>query len=125
VPRVLTDERSFGRVLFHLLDNAFKFSPPESTVRVRFRREENDLAIAIEDRGVGIPEDKRARIFEAFYQVDNSLTRAHEGLGIGLALTKMLLTALAGSITVQSEEGLGSTFTVYLPIAPEDSPPLA
>lgn len=124
VPRVLTDERSFGRVLFHLLDNAFKFSPQESTVRVHFRRVENDLAIAIEDRGVGIAEDKRARIFEAFYQVDSSLTRAHEGLGIGLALTKMLLTALGGSITVQSEEGHGSTFTIYVPVALEDSPPL-
>ncbi len=123
VPRILTDERSFSRVLFHLMDNAFKFSPPDATVRVHFRREGKDLAIAIEDKGVGIPEDKCARIFEAFYQVDNSLTRSHEGLGIGLALTKMLLTALGGSIKVQSELGVGSTFTVCQPIAAEDTPP--
>lgn len=118
VPMVLCDDRALERIYFHLLDNAVKFQTADEPIEVRFRRSTNRLHIDICDRGVGIPPDKLARIFDQFYQVDNSLTRGQEGLGIGLAVTKILVQATHGEITVQSSVGKGSTFTVTYPIAP-------
>lgn len=115
VPRILTDEKALGRIFFHLLDNGMKFSPPGSTVDVRFRVQENELFIEIRDRGVGISRDEIRHIFDHFYQVDNTLTRGFEGLGLGLAVTKMLIQATRGRLLVESEEGQGSTFTMVYP----------
>jgi signal transduction histidine kinase len=117
VPRIIADERSLERVFFHLLDNAMKFSSDGSTVEVHFRRDADHLHIDVVDHGVGIAAENIQNIFKYFYQVDNTLTRGHEGLGLGLAVTKMLVQANKGRITVQSEVGRGSTFTVSFPVA--------
>lgn len=117
VPMVLTDDRALERIYFHLLDNAVKFQTIDEPIEVRFRTDGDRLHIDICDRGVGIPPDKLARIFDQFYQVDNSLTRGQEGLGIGLAVTKMLVQATHGQIGVQSSVGKGSMFTITYPIA--------
>lgn len=116
VPMVLCDDRALERIYFHLLDNAVKFQTADDPIEVHFRPESGRLHIEIRDRGVGIPPDKLARIFDQFYQVDNSLTRGQEGLGIGLAVTKMLVQATHGEITVDSSVGKGSTFTITYPI---------
>jgi signal transduction histidine kinase len=117
VPKILTDERALGRILFHLLDNAMKFSPPGGVVEVRFSAENGDFYIAIKDQGVGIPRNQTQRIFDHFYQVDNTLTRGFEGLGLGLSVTRFLLQATKGKILVESREGQGSTFTIIYPVA--------
>ena len=119
LPTIQTDERALGRVFFHLIDNAIKFSNEGCTVVVRFRPEEGELLIDVEDEGMGIPEDNLKYIFNQFYQVDNSLTRGHEGLGLGLAVTKMLVQASRGRIMVRSEVGQGSCFTVAYPLSAE------
>lgn len=116
IPRILGDERALGRIFFHLIDNAIKFSPDNSTVEVRFRTSEDELHIDVCDHGMGIPREHIKKIFRQFYQVDNTLTRGHEGLGLGLAITRMLVTATHGRIEVDSEVGQGSTFTISYPV---------
>lgn len=118
VPLILSDERALGRIFFHLLDNAIKFSPEDSSVIVRFTIEDDEFHAAITDCGVGIPHEDIKFIFQQFYQVDNTLTRGHEGLGLGLAVTKMLIQATRGRITVDSVVEKGSTFTIIYPIQP-------
>ncbi|MCC5877309.1 MAG: HAMP domain-containing histidine kinase [Candidatus Sumerlaeia bacterium] len=117
VPTVLSDERALGRIFFHLIDNAIKFSHEKATVSVRFSQHDEELHVEVMDRGVGIAPEDIKFIFQQFYQVDNTLTRGHEGLGLGLAVTKMLIQAIRGRITVDSVVGRGSTFTVILPIS--------
>lgn len=116
IPNIQADDRALGRIFFHLLDNAIKFSPDETVVEVHFRANKDCLHIDISDQGVGIPPEHLSRIFTQFYQVDNTLTRGHEGLGLGLAVTKMLIKASHGQIDVASEVNEGSTFTVTYPI---------
>lgn len=122
-PRIICDPRALERILFHLLDNAVKFSPSDDCVQVEFREVEGGrkLAIGIRDRGVGIAEDKLKRIFDQFYQIDNSMTRAHEGMGLGLSVTKMLVSCTRGQIDVESRENHGSCFTVTYPTADGES----
>lgn len=120
VPLVMTDERALGRIFFHLIDNALKFSPDNSVVTVRFRVEEDEFFCDIMDQGVGIAEENLRKIFDHFYQVDHGLARGHEGLGLGLAVTKLLLHAARGRITVDSSLGQGSTFTVIFPICEQE-----
>lgn len=118
VPNILCDPRALERIYFHLLDNAVKFSPPDETVTVEYERTGDDrLRIAICDRGSGIAKDKLQRIFDEFYQIDNSLTRSHEGLGLGLAVTRVLVQSTRGEIHVESTEGVGSRFVLVYPVA--------
>lgn len=112
VPNVLATEKVVERVLFHLLDNAVKFSPDRGQVVVRFLPREPVLRLEIEDQGIGIASENLKKIFEGFFQVDNRLSRSYEGLGIGLTLTKKLLMAIGGAIDVRSRLGEGTTIVV-------------
>lgn len=114
LPKVLAHEESLRRIFFHILDNASKFSPSLNPVHVIFDVRERTIAISIKDHGIGIPKEKVAKIFEQFYQVDNSMTRSQEGLGIGLNITRMLAQSLKAQLSVESELGIGSTFTIEL-----------
>ncbi len=116
VPEILTTESALERIYFHLLDNAIKFGRPGGVVRVRFTTEADQLHIAVIDDGIGIARGQLRLIFEAFYQVDSNLTRQFEGLGIGLAIIKKQLEMTGGRITVESEPGRGSTFTIIYPV---------
>lgn len=116
-PKILTDEKSLEKIYYHLLDNALKFSPENDKVLVIFKKMKNELTITIEDHGIGIPKEKLQKIFESFYQVDSSLSRSYEGLGVGLAISRLLLTSTNGQIEVQSEVGEGSKFSLKYPIA--------
>ena len=73
-------------------------------------------AVSVTDRGVGIPPDEQGRVFERFHQAQDSLTREAEGAGLGLYITKRLVDAMGGTIELRSQPGLGSTFTVDLPL---------
>ncbi len=116
IPRVLTEQKALERILYHLLDNAVKFSSNNSTVTVEFEPVETKLNIHVSDQGIGIHSLHLKKIFDYFYQVDNKLTRSYEGLGLGLATTRVLLLATGGEIAVKSTRGSGSVFTITYPI---------
>jgi signal transduction histidine kinase len=118
IPRIICEARSLERILFHLLDNAVKFSRTGSRVQVEFRNRSGWLDIAVRDHGPGIAQDRLQRIFDSFYQVDHRLARSYEGLGLGLTVVRMLLQSTNGRIQVDSTPGDGSTFTISYPIAP-------
>jgi len=103
------------KVVQNLLSNAIKFSEPGDTVRVRVRSENGSLVLEVEDTGVGIPADEVEAIFDRFHQVDQSATRKHKGSGIGLALVKELTEAMAGEVSVSSDEGRGTTMCLHFP----------
>ncbi len=111
------DPDKVEKIVYNLLSNAFKFTPKEGTVDIDLIIDQHRaLYLKVSDNGIGIPENLKENIFRRFYQVDGSSTRDFEGSGIGLALTKELVDLLGGTIEVKSVEGIGSTFTVYLPI---------
>ncbi|HVI40376.1 MAG TPA: ATP-binding protein, partial [Anaerovoracaceae bacterium] len=99
-----------------LLSNAIKFSKEGGTIHVNIHNEDENVIISVKDSGIGIPEDKKDLIFDRFRQVEKSLTRNHEGSGIGLSLVKSLVNMHGGCISVQSAYGLGSTFIFSLPV---------
>ncbi len=104
------------KVLYNLLSNAFKFSDPDKgEVWIRLATRGDRIEIEIEDNGIGIPRDQFHRIFERFAQVERRAARRYEGTGIGLALTKEMVTLHGGTIRVESELGRGSTFILSLP----------
>jgi two-component system sensor histidine kinase/response regulator len=109
------DQRYIRIVVSHLVDNALKFSPPGSPVQVRAEVRDNGVAITVIDQGVGVATADLERIFERFHQTDMSSTRAYEGLGCGLYLVRALVEAHGGYVEVESEIGVGSQFTVWLP----------
>ncbi len=116
-----TDGRRLRQVLINLLGNAAKFTE-NGTIRLEAAAEErhgiSGVRFAVIDTGIGIPPDKHDRLFQPFSQVDSSVTRRYEGTGLGLALSKQIVQALGGDITVESAPGVGSTFTVWIPAAP-------
>jgi DNA-binding response OmpR family regulator/anti-sigma regulatory factor (Ser/Thr protein kinase) len=111
------------KIFTNLLSNAFKFTPEGGKVLVQISnsrfQDPRQLRITIADTGIGIPTEELPRVFDRFYQVDASQTREHEGSGIGLALTKELVELHHGSISVKSEAGKGTEFTVRFPLGRE------
>jgi signal transduction histidine kinase len=127
IPEIVTDRQMLGRIVSNLLDNALKYSPEDAYCEVGARGSGKLVEIWVADRGVGIPVEDLDRIFERFYQTDSSSTRAFGGVGLGLSLVRDLVASIAGTIAVKSEPGVGSRFTVTLPVrhpsAPLGSPP--
>lgn len=117
LPPVSNSLTYLRRVLDNLLGNAVKFTPAGGRIGVLVRQEGEQIALEVSDTGVGIPTEKLEHIFERFYQVDGSARRRYGGVGLGLSLVKEIVEAYGGRITVESQLGQGSTFTVYLPIA--------
>ncbi|PJF32482.1 MAG: hypothetical protein CUN52_01495 [Phototrophicales bacterium] len=111
---VFADKQGLSTVLQLLLDNALKFS--EKEVYIRAVQLGDSVRLTIEDCGIGIPKDKIGAIFESFYQVDSSSTRHYGGMGIGLAIVRLILDRHHVTISVESEEGVGSKFWFDLPI---------
>jgi signal transduction histidine kinase len=106
------------QVLIGLLTNAFKHTTAPGVVSLRADRDGEQVVIEVSDTGAGIPTEERDRVFERFYRGSGSLER--EGFGLGLAIAKRMVDVMGGEITVESEEGKGSTFTVRLPVATLD-----
>ncbi len=120
----VADERRMRQVLVNLLNNAVKFTPEGGRVTLRARKQLSDLTVlfAVEDTGIGIPADKIDTLFEAFVQIDSSLSRRYEGTGLGLPLVKRIAELHGGTVTVETEVDRGSTFTVSLPQTTGDRP---
>jgi two-component system sensor histidine kinase SenX3 len=105
----------------NLLANAVTYSPEEARIAVGARARSGFAEIAITDSGIGIPRSDRARVFERFYRVDQSRNSGTGGTGLGLAIVKHVASNHGGSVSVWSEEGVGSTFTLRIPLAVVDS----
>ena len=108
------DERKVKQILFNLLSNAAKFTPTGGTVTLAARADNDQVVISVRDTGIGISVEDQEKVFEEFYQVGAS--RTQEGTGLGLALTRRLVELHNGHISLESEPGVGSTFTVTLPL---------
>lgn len=130
---LVSDREKVQLIAGHLISNAVRFTPPGGKIDVRASLQPAEqlkghtptgrelsrmwAVVEVEDTGVGIPEREQLRIFERFYQVEESLTREHGGIGLGLAIVRELTAVLGGMVWLQSKEGQGSTFTVALPVA--------
>jgi CheY-like chemotaxis protein len=112
---MIGDAARMRELLLHLIDNAIKFTSYGS-VTATLAREGAELVAAVEDTGIGIPSDRRTQIFESFQQGEMGLSRSYPGMGLGLALVRQLVTLMNGVITVESEAGIGSTFTLRIPL---------
>jgi two-component system sensor histidine kinase ChiS len=113
---VCLDRGHFEKIMLNLLSNALKFTPSGGSIRVEAKLIESDMfEFSITDSGMGIAQDKLQQLFNRFHQIDNSMTRAHSGTGIGLALVKELAELLGGTVGVESTLGQGSRFFVRLP----------
>ena len=115
LPALDIDRTRIRQVVLNLLSNARHFTE-QGQVLIRAQRKEGDIVISVSDTGSGIPPEKISRIFEEFYQVDNSMRRTHDGAGLGLAISQRFVQAHEGRIWVESVEGKGSTFFFGLPI---------
>lgn len=115
------DEVQLQKVFNNILSNAFKFTPENGTVEIKITSSDSSVIITFTDSGIGIPKDMTGRIFERFFQVNNSVNRelSNTGTGIGLSLSLNIVKAHHGQITVESEEHKGSSFIVELPVGKE------
>ena len=110
------DQARLQQILINLINNAIKFTR-QGTVDFRLQRhDKKHWALQVQDTGIGIPESELPLIFETFHQVDASASREHAGFGLGLSIVKQLTSLMGGDVSVTSELGNGSTFTVVLPL---------
>ncbi|GER90929.1 hypothetical protein KDW_50910 [Dictyobacter vulcani] len=124
ITSIETDPRKVRQILLNLVSNALKFTETGSVsvtaVRQPLINEHNaaleQIAISVVDTGIGISAEKQEHIFDAFYQVDNTNSRVYGGTGLGLSIVRELTTLLGGKVEIRSKEGVGSTFTVFLPV---------
>lgn len=116
LPDIRADARRLREITLNLADNAIKYTPPGGQVAVRAHSSPTHVVLEVSDTGLGIPEDDLPHVFEPFYRVETNATQAGQpSTGLGLALTKRLVDAHAGTIGVASEVGRGTTFRVSLP----------
>ncbi|MDX6647540.1 MAG: hypothetical protein QOK40_3267, partial [Miltoncostaeaceae bacterium] len=113
---LMGDRGRLAQVLDNLISNALKFTAPGGAVQVTARREGGDVMIQVADTGMGIPERELDRLFTRFYRSSSAVRAAVPGTGLGLAITKMIVEGHGGRVEVESEEGVGSTFRVRLPV---------
>lgn len=111
---MIIDVDKMERAILNLISNSIKFSEMGSYIEVNITSENKEIKISVKDEGVGIPKDRMNFIFTKFGQIDRTLSRNTEGCGVGLALVKEIVNLHKGQIHVQSEEGVGSTFTIIL-----------
>lgn len=111
------DHDKLEKVFFNLISNAIKFTPSNGRISITLTQEAETIIISVADTGIGIAENALPLIFDRFYQVDGSQTRAHEGTGIGLALVKELVELHRGTIEVTSTINQGTTFQIKLPLS--------
>jgi two-component system, OmpR family, sensor histidine kinase SenX3 len=114
---IVCDVRQMRSALVNLLDNAIKYSGPGQPIEIGSQIVDDRVAFVVRDHGIGIPSRDLERIFERFYRVDRARSRETGGTGLGLAIVRHVAQAHGGEVTVQSLEGEGSTFTLFVPVA--------
>jgi signal transduction histidine kinase len=110
------DPSKLQQVVYNLVENAIKYSPVKGQVRVSLQQAGKMAVLEVSDNGPGIPKKDQPHVFDRFYRVDRARARATGGNGLGLSIVHQAVLLHGGSITIQSEEGKGSTFRVELPI---------
>jgi signal transduction histidine kinase len=116
LPVMVSDRQKVKQILLNLLSNAIKFTHHGTiTISARRRAADRTITLSVADTGIGIAPADQDRIFEDFRQLDNSPTRAYGGTGLGLSICRRLAQMLDGRITLRSEMGKGSTFSLVLP----------
>jgi signal transduction histidine kinase len=110
---VAGDEIRLEHVIYNLIGNALKYSPGGGDITVRVERQVGYACIAVVDQGIGIPQEALPRVFERYYRAPNA---GQSGMGIGLYAAREILNLHGGTISVDSTEGVGSTFTIWLPL---------
>ena len=117
LPPVLIDRDAMAQAISNLVDNAIKYSRDVKQLSITTETRGSDLSIEIADHGIGIPRAEQAKVFEKFYRVGNGLVHDVKGSGLGLSLVKHIIEAHQGTISVESDVGKGSRFTILLPLA--------
>ena len=122
LPRVVTDRDKLKQILLNLVSNAVKYTD-EGTIAVRAEAVDGRLRIDVSDTGVGIPVEELGKIFDEFHRADGAISPSRPGTGLGLTISRRLARALGGDVTVESSPGVGSTFTLDLPLRASDGEP--
>jgi signal transduction histidine kinase len=117
LPVLSIDKDAMTQAIFNLLDNAVKFSRGEKMVRVTVEKNENLIIIKVKDKGIGIENDEKDKIFEKFYRGNSAVKYYIKGTGLGLSLVKYTVEAHNGHIVIESEPGWSTVFTITLPIS--------
>jgi signal transduction histidine kinase len=115
LPPIRADREALSRAIWNLLENAGKYSQPDTLIRVFARRNAGTVALGVEDHGDGIALAEQGRIFQKFVRGTGAKRAGIRGVGIGLALVKRIVEAHGGSVRLESEPGRGSTFILELP----------
>jgi len=111
-----SNRNKFKQMLINLIENATKYTPENGKIEVVLRQDSGNLNIHIKDNGIGIPKESLSRIFERFYRVDKARSRELGGTGLGLSIVKHIVQTMGGRIKVESELGMGTEFTISLPL---------
>src|SRR5436305_11645430 len=119
---VLADPEKLQQIVLNLLTNAVKFTDAGGSITLSAKPRGNCIEISVADTGAGISPEKLERIFDPFVQAERRLNQPVQGVGLGLAISRDLAQAMDGELTVESEVGKGSTFTLSLPRAPRVNP---
>lgn len=119
---LLADDEALEEIFDNLLGNAVKYTNPGGAVTLRWKIEDDQGVIEVQDTGIGIPGNQLPRIFERFYRVDRHRSRDQGGTGLGLSIVKHLVQLVGGKITVESQLNVGSTFRIRIPLSEEKSP---
>jgi signal transduction histidine kinase len=117
LPKIKLDPDKIHDVLQNLLDNAVKYSPPDSTIKITIEATANDITTRVSDSGIGIPKDQQDKIFARFFRAANAVKNETEGSGLGLFIARSIVRRHGGEILFSSEEGVGTTFTFTLPFS--------
>ena len=113
---MFADPGKLAQVCYNIIENAIKYTPDGGTITVSLHKSGRDAVLDISDTGVGIPAEDLPHVFDRFYRVDKARSRETGGTGLGLSIVKQIVRLHAGSVTVASEPGRGTTFTVQLPV---------
>lgn len=115
-PQMVVDRQKFDLIVINLVNNAVKFTPPQGEITLKASTNGENATISITNTGISIPKEKLNRVFDRFYQIENSLTREHGGIGLGLSIARGMVVVCGGEIHAESEEGKNTTFVFTLPL---------
>lgn len=121
LPMIQGNERRLEQVVSNLLSNAIKYTPEEGWISVKVIEDAGYITVDVADSGIGIPPEQQPYIFDKFYRVETEETMDTEGTGLGLAIVKAVIEKHNGRVWVESEPGVGSTFTFILPVLEQES----